>query len=140
MLFGRGVRWMTGSKARFAGKRRAFVFSLEAAFSLTLAVIASSCLLAYGPQEESAGEFLACSDAAGALVELRAFSSQENLQAAVLEAGALLRTCVEAESNGVGASSCEGGAKGSGEKYSFTFPVWKGGRVENARAGCRRAG
>jgi len=117
------------------GWRHAFLFSLEAAFSLTLALAASAYLLAFAPQKESAGEFLACSDAAGALAGLRAFSQQEKLQAAVSEAGALLHMCVEAKTAGEAASSCTGA---SGEKYSFSFPVWKDGRVENAWAGCRQ--
>ena len=126
---------MKTNGARLVGKRHAFIFSLEAAFSLTLVIIASAYLLAFAPQRESAGEFLACSDAAGALVELRAFSTQEKLQAAVSEAGALLRTCVEAEGAGLRASSCE---EGAGEKYSFSFPIWKDGRVEEARVGCHQ--
>jgi|GEM_PF-1441286 len=126
-------------RAGAAGKRLAFLFSLEAAFSLTLVIVASAYLLAFAPQKESAGEFLACSDAAGALVELRAFSSQASLQAAVDEAGALLGACVEAEAGGVRASSCKENRGETGEKYSFSFPVWREGRVENAEVACRRA-
>ena len=122
---------------RRVGKRLAFLFSLEAAFSLTLVIVASAYLLAFAPQKESAGEFLACSDAAGALAKLRAFSSQEKLQAAVDEAGALLGTCVEAEvEGGAEVRSCKAGGGGAGEKYSFSFPIWDGGRVKNARVGC----
>ena len=117
--------------------RLAFLFCLEAAFSLTLAIAAAAYLLAFAPQKEGAGEFLACSDAAGALVELRAFSTEERLQGAADDAGALLHMCVEAKSSGLNASSCEGSRGGAGEKYSFSFPVWKEGRVENAQAGCR---
>lgn len=113
-----------------------FLFSLEAAFSLTLVIAASAYLLAFSPQKESAGEFLACSDIAGALAESRAFSSQEALQAAVEEAGELSDACVEAEGGGLQAASCEGGAWGRGEKYSFSFPVWKDGQVQDARAAC----
>jgi len=126
---GRGVYWMNSY--------RAFLFSLEAAFSLTLVIVASAYLLAFEPQKESAGEFLACSDAASALMELRAFSSQEKLQAAVDEACALLGMCVEAEGAGAGASSCSAGEGGAGEKYSFSFPVWAGGRLQNARVACQ---
>ena len=126
---GRGVHRMSNC--------RAFLFSLEAAFSLTMAVVAAAYLLAFAPQKEGAGEFLACSDAAGSLLELRAFAAQGKLQEAVVDAGALLNACVEAESAGMGASSCSAGEGATGGKYSFSFPVWKGGRVENARAGCR---
>ena len=129
---------MINRGAHTIGKRLAFLFSLEAAFSLTLVVVAAACLFAFAPQKESAGEFLACSDAAGTLAELRAFSTQEKLQAAVSEAGALLHTCVEAEGAGLNASSCEASANYAGEKYSFSFPVWKDGRVENARVGCHQ--
>ncbi|MFA5929952.1 MAG: hypothetical protein WC861_03655 [Candidatus Micrarchaeia archaeon] len=121
---------------------RAFLFSLEAAFSLTLVVVASAYLLAFAPQKESAGEFLACADAAGALVELRAFSAQGALDAAVNESGGLLGACVEAQGPGAGAnaSSCQEGIGAAGETYSFSFPVWKGGRVEGATVGCRQRG
>ena len=119
------------------GKRLAFLFSIEAAFSLTLVVVAAAYLFAFAPEKESAGEFLACSDAAGALLELRSFSTQETLQAAVNESGDILHMCVEADSADVGASSCEEGEGKAYEKYSFSFPVWKDGRVENARVGCR---
>ncbi|MCX6771400.1 MAG: hypothetical protein NTX79_05075 [Candidatus Micrarchaeota archaeon] len=119
-----------------SGKRLAFLFSLEAAFSLTLVIVAAACLLAFAPQKESAGEFLACSDAAGALSELRAFSTQEKLDAAVNDAGKLLGACVGAEGAGVRASSCKAGAGSAGEKYSFSFPAWKDGRVESARVWC----
>ena len=118
-------------------KHLAFLFSLEAAFSLTLVIVASAYLLAFAPQKESAGEFLACSDAAGALAKLRAFSSQEKLQAAVNEAGALLGMCIEAESDGASASSCTPDEGRVGEKYSFSFPVWVEGRLKNARASCQ---
>jgi len=120
-----------------AGKRLAFLFSLEAAFSLTLFLVAPAYLLAFSPQEEDAGKILACSDAAGALSGIRAFSSQDALDAAVEEAGALTGACVEAESGGIGASSCGTGRGKTGEKYSFSFPIWKNGRVENARVECR---
>jgi hypothetical protein len=119
-------------------KLHAFLFSLEAAFSLTLVLVAAAYLFAFAPQKENAGEFLACSDAAGALAELRAFSQRERLQAEVSGAGALLHTCVEAGSAGLGASSCKEGAGAAGEKYSFSFPVWKDGRVENAQVGCHQ--
>jgi len=124
--------------ACIAGKRLAFLFSLEAAFSLTLVIVAATYLFAFAPQKESAGEFLACSDAAGALLKMRSFSTQETLQAAVGEAGGLLGVCVEAESPGLSASSCKAGEGGVGEKYSSSFPIWKEGRVENARVGCYR--
>jgi len=119
-----------------AGKKRAFLFSLEAAFSLTLVIVASAYLLSFAPQKEEAGEFLACSDAAGALARLRAFSSQEKLQAAVDDAGALLGACVEADGAGLRASSC--GDK-TGEIISFPFPVWSGGKLQDARASCHRS-
>ena len=117
----------------------AFLFSLEAAFSLTLVIIASAYLLAFSPQKENVGEFLACSDAAGALAELRAFSSQDALRASVGEAGEMLGMCVEAKGAGANASSCEGQSE-AGEKYSFSFPIWKDGRVESAQAECRQRG
>ena len=126
------MHWMT--------RHFAFLFSLEAAFSLTLVVVASAYLLAFAPQEENAGEFLACSDAAGALAELRAFSSQGALQASVGEAGNLLGECMEAKGAGVNASSCGEGQSEAGEKYSFSFPIWKDGRVESAQAECRQRG
>ena len=119
------------------GGRLAFLFSLEAAFSLTLAIVAAAYLLAFAPQKDGAGEFLACSDAAGALLEMRAFSQQEKLQEAVSEAGALAGTCVEAGGAGLSAASCAPGEGGAGEKYSFSFPIWKGGHVENAELECR---
>jgi hypothetical protein len=115
---------------------RAFLFSLEAAFSLTFVIIAASYLSAFAPQKESAGEFLACSDAAGVLAKSRAFSSQQGLEAAVHEAGMLTGACIEAHGEGLNASSCEGGRGSSGEKYSFSFPVWKEGKVQAASAGC----
>jgi len=117
--------------------RFGFLFSLEAAFSLTLAIIASAYLLAFVPQKENAGEFLACADVAGALVGVRAFSSQETLQAAVDDAGSLLGACVEAEGAGLRASSCAGGS--AKERLSFSFPVWAGGKLQDARAACWRA-
>jgi len=118
------------------GKQLAFLFSLEAAFSLTLVLVASAYLLAFSPQKEDAGKFLACSDAAGVFIEMRAFSSQDALNASVSEAGALMGACLDAESGGLGASSCAAGG-GTGEKYSFSFPIWKNGRVENAGVECQ---
>jgi len=122
--------------------RFGFLFSLEAAFSLTLAIIASAYLLAFVPQKENAGEFLACADVAGALVEVRAFSSQEKLQAAVDDAGSLLGACVEAEGAGLRASSCGSGSDGTAgaaaakDVLSFSFPVWAGGKLQDARTAC----
>jgi hypothetical protein len=127
---------MKNNSGRGIGKRLAFLFSLEAAFSLTLVMVASAYLLAFVPQREEAGEFLACSDAADVLVRLRAFSTQERLQAAVSEAGGLLHVCVEANGGGLHASSCKPGEGGAGERYSFSFPYWKDGRVENMGVGC----
>jgi hypothetical protein len=121
--------------ARGMARHRAFLFSLEAAFSLTLAIVASAYLLAFAPQKEGAGEILACSDAAGALLEMRAFAGQERLQAAVSEAGALLGACIEAEGAGWHAGKCGSGA--SGDKISFSFPVWAGGKLQNARVACQ---
>jgi len=118
------------------GRRLAFLFSLEAAFSLTLVIVAAAYLFAFAQEKENAGEFLACADVAGALSKLRAFSTQESLQAEVNKSGGLLGTCVDAESDGVSASSCEAGRDGAGEKYSFSFPIWKDGSVKNANVGC----
>ena len=115
---------------------RAFMFSLEAAFALTLVIIAAAYLPAFVPQKESAGEFLACSDVAGVLAKARAFSSQESLDASVREAGRLTGACIDADGAGMHASSCEAGNEGRGGKYSFSFPIWKDGRVQEARAGC----
>jgi len=130
----------------------AFLFSLEAAFSLTLAIIAASYLFAFAPQQEGAGASLACSDAARVLAQSHAFSSQERLDAAVFEAGALLRMCVEAtDDGGLEASSCGRGALGAGdgkgrraggeggEAISFSFPAWSGGKLRSARVSCRQA-
>jgi len=114
----------------------AFLFSLEAAFSLTLVMIAAAYLFAFVPQHEEAGEFAACSDVAGALAKTRAFSSQEKLQAAVDEAGSLLGACVEAEGAGWNASSCRGATSNS--RFSFSFPVWSGGKLQDARVACHQ--
>ena len=116
---------------------RAFIFSLEAAFSLTLLVAASAYLLAFSQPRETAGEFLACSDIAGALAGQRAFSSQESLDGAVLEAGRLSGACIEAQGAGLRASSCGGDGGSGAEKYSFSFPAWKGGHVQEVSVGCR---
>jgi len=121
---------------RMIGKRLAFLFSLEAAFSLTLVLVAQAYLLAFSPQEEDAGNVLACSDAAGALAETRAFHSQGRLQKAADDAGTLLGACLDAEAGETSATSCAFGGK-TGEKYSFSFPIWKNGRLENARVACR---
>ena len=129
---------MEGNEKCGSGKSLAFLFSLEAAFSLTLAIAAAAYLLAFSQQKESEGEFVACSDAAGALLDLRAFSRQEKLQEAVSDESALLGTCIEAESAGLSASSCNEGGSGPGGKYSFSFPIWKQGEVETARAGCHQ--
>ena len=128
---------MTMGTAWCMGKRLAFLFSLEAAFSLALAMVAAAWLFAFAPQKDDAGEFLACSDAAGALLEMRAFSQQEKLQEAVSEAGALAGTCVEAGGAGLSAASCAPGEGGAGEKYSFSFPIWVDGKLLNARAACQ---
>ncbi len=113
---------------------RGFLFSLEAAFSITLAIVAAACLPAFAMHEESPGNYLACSDAAGVLAKSGAFASQEKLQAAVDEAGELLGMCIEAESAGMGASSCDESRQGS--VLSFAFPVWSGGKLQNARVAC----
>jgi hypothetical protein len=114
---------------------RGFVFSLEAAFSLAMVFVALSYLQAFEPQNEEAGGFLACSDAAKALSEARAFSSQETLQRAVDDAGALLGTCVDAQSEGLAATSCENGAQGA-QKTAFSIPAWSGGKLLHARVWC----
>ena len=119
---------------------RAFMFSMEAAFALTLVIVAAAYLPAFTPQKENAGEFLACSDVAGVLAKARAFSSQEALNASVGEAGQLSGACIEADGAGLNASSCQGKGTGGGEKYSFSFPVWKEGKVQTARVGCYLAG
>lgn len=125
-------------------KRLAFLFSLEAAFSLTLAIIAATYLFAFAPQQEETSAFLACSDAARVLAQSHAFSSQGRLDAAVSEAGALLRMCVEAETDGgeLKAGSCNeeaGAADGAGNVLSFSFPAWSGGRLQDARVSCWQA-
>ena len=129
---------MNDGGACTAGKRLAFLFSLEAAFSLTLVLVAAAYLYAFAPQKENAGEFLACSDAASALSELRAFSTQEALDAAVNESGERLDICVDAETVGLSSSACKRSENATGEKYSFSYPVWKDGRVRNARVWCYR--
>jgi len=118
---------------------KGFVFSLEAAFSLALVFVAASYLQAFAPQNEEAGGFLACSDAAGVLLEARAFSSQEALQGAVDDAGSLLGMCVDAQGAGLAATSCNGGGNRS-QATAFSFPVWAGGKLQNARAWCHQTG
>ena len=130
-------------------KRLAFLFSLEAAFSLTLAIIAAAYLFAFAPQQEEAGAFLACSDAARVLAQSHAFSSQGRLNATVFEAGSLLGACVEAEiEDGMTADSCGEGTPGAaagkgwragGNVFSFSFPVWSGGKLQDARVSCWQA-
>lgn len=122
----------------FAGRKHlAFIFSLEAAFSLTLVVVAAAYLFAFAQPKEDAGEFLICSDIAGALSEARAFSSQEALAAAVDEAGALSGVYVEADGAGFRASSCPEEDAAGGQTYSFSYPVWAGGRLQEAQVKCR---
>jgi hypothetical protein len=116
---------------------KGIVFSLEAAFSLATAFIALAYLQAFAPQSEEAGEFLACSDAASVLSEARAFSSQSALQEAVDDAGGLLGACVDAKGGGMAATSCKEGGQGA-QKMAFSFPVWSGGRLQNAQVGCYR--
>jgi len=114
---------------------RGFAFSLEAAFSILLAVMALAFLPAFSVQSEEVGEYLACADAARALSQTHAFSLQERLRAGVDEAGGLLGICIEAEvlAGGMGAGSC---ANTGGETVSFSMPVWSGGRLQNARVSC----
>jgi hypothetical protein len=161
-------------------ERFGFVFSLEAAFSLTLVIFAAAYLFAFVPQKEDVGWFLSCADAAEALSKSRAFSSQAGLDGAVEELSGLSGACLEAEAGGMRASSCSGKRKagggngadepgtgegtveywameegghgaeretatgsmerqgGNGEIVSFSFPVWSGGKLLNAKAGCSK--
>jgi hypothetical protein len=130
--------------------RGGFAFSLEAAFSILLAVMALAFLPAFAAQHEEAGEYLACADAARALSRTNAFASQEKLQAAVEEAGGLLGMCIETEVQGGGMTAgacgrCRGSdgragacANAGSETVSFSIPVWSGGRLRNASVSCGR--
>jgi hypothetical protein len=117
----------------------AFIFSLEAAFSLALVVIAAAYLPFFMQQKENVGTFLSCADAAEAMSETRAFSSQAALDRAVGEISALYDGCIFAQAHGMETLQCRGIENDSGggrEIFSFTFPVWSEGRLKNAQAGC----
>ena len=121
---------------RQAGTEKSgFLFTLEAASSLVLLIIASSFILAFHlPQSHAEGFFL-CSDAAGVLVKSSAFSGG-SLQERVGELESLSSLCIEAGAAGeTASSSC---VPSGGDKYSFTFPVLAGAasRIENATVSC----
>lgn len=117
-------------------KKTGFALSLEAVSSLFLLLFAVSALQLYQFRQSNANDFFACSDAALALSKTRAFSGA-SLQEKVDGAGEFSGLCIEADSALASASSCAG-EKETGEKFSFAFPVWQGGAVQDARVSCWR--
>ncbi len=117
-------------------KKMGFALSLEAISSLFLLIIAASTLPLYQFRQSSANDFFDCSDAALVLSKTRAFSDG-SLQGKVGAAGEFSGLCIEASSPLVSASSCTG-EKETGEKFSFTFPIWQGEAVQDARVSCWR--
>ena len=112
---------------------RGFLFSLEAAASLLLLMVAASFLPAFQLKDSHAGEFFLCSDAAGVLVKSSAFSGGR-LQERVAELEGLSSLCIEASTPAAAApSSCP---DATADRYSFTLPVLEGGRIASATVSC----
>jgi len=121
-----------------AGSTRGFLMTLEAAFSLTLLIIAAAALPAFLPQKNSAPDFFLCTDAAAALANSGAFSDATGLQlqGQVNSMHALSGMCVEASVPlGRQASSCAKAKEGK-EKTQLTVPVFDGNFVQNAGVSC----
>jgi len=115
--------------------RKGFLMSLEAAFALTLLLIAGSALPAFSQPKNAAPDFFLCSDAALALVKSDAFSDG-SLQARLDSMHALSGMCF---SSGAAVSSgCAIAAQAGGEKLSFSVPSYQGGALRKLAVYCWR--
>lgn len=110
-----------------------FLMSLEAAFSLTLLLIALSVLPAFQAQKNPAPDFFLCSDAALSLAKSGAFSSGK-LQDSLNSMHDLSGMCFSAAS--IPSAGCPSGAKG--EKISFSIPAFDGTALKEATVSCWR--
>ena len=109
-----------------------FLMSLEAAFSLTLLLIAATALPAFSQPENTAPEFFLCSDAALALVKGGSFADS-SLQANLTDRHSLSGTCVSAE--GRFSRGCSSPRPQSG-KTAITVPFYRAGAVGKATIYC----
>jgi len=129
------VHFMTNRKK--PGNMRAFLMTLESASAIFMLIIAASAFSLFSFPESSAGDFYICSDAAIILSKSRAFSDNA-LSLEVEKLGRLSGMCIKAEGAGSFASNCFGDSGAKKEKFSFSFPVWKDGMVQQASVGCWR--
>ena len=111
---------------------RGFLMSLEAAFSLSLLVIAASALPAFRLEKSEAPSFFLCTDAALALARSGAFSDG-SVQEKVDSMAGLSGTCIDAEGISSSAQECVAQPR---EKTSLTVPVFNGISVQNAEISC----
>ena len=112
------------------GKQQGFLMSLEAAASLVLIAISLAALPLFEIRGGQENDFFLCSDAAVVLLKSGALSGA-GVQQQINEAATLSGVCIEAN----GASSC--GYNGE-DRFAFTFPVWKDGRVQQSTVSCWR--
>lgn len=111
-----------------------FLMSLEAAFSLTLLLIALAALPAFQAHKNPAPDFFLCSDAALALAKSGAFSSG-SLQDSLNGMHDLSGMCFSAGSS----SSAGCSLAAPGEKISISIPAFDGTALEEATVFCWRA-
>ena len=129
---------MNGSCKNAGGKpRQGFLFSLEAALSAALLIIAIAFLPLFEKQPGNEPALLACHDAAGALAKSGAFKSQPALDASVSRAGSLLKTCIEASAGSLSSGKCDSAGERK-DAIAFSFPVWSEGAIRQAKVSCHQ--
>jgi hypothetical protein len=116
---------------------RGFAMSLEAAFSLTLLLIAGTALPAFSPPENAAPDFFLCSDAALALAKSGSFSGTgQQLQAMLDEMHSLSGMCFSEGS--IASAGCALQKNPQKEKTAFTVPYCSAGAVGKKTVSCWR--
>ena len=110
-----------------------FLMSLEAAFSLTLLLIALAALPVFSAQKNTAPDFFLCSDAALSLAKSGAFSNG-GLQGRLDGMHDLAGMCFSAGS--LSSAGCSRDTEG--EKISLSIPAFDGTELKEATVSCWR--
>ena len=113
-------------------KQRGFLYTAEAGLATLLIIIAAMSIPLFSHRGEGEAEALACSDAAGVLVKMRAFESQEKLDSSLLRLSLASGQCIEARAGMLSSGSCTG----AGNRDAVSFPAWSEGRVQGATVLC----
>ena len=111
-----------------------FLMSLEAAFSLTLLLIALAALPVFSAQKNTAPDFFLCSDAALSLAKSGAFSNG-GLQGSLDGMHDLAGMCFSAGS--LVSAGCSYASEGG--KTAFSIPAFDGTELTEATVQCWRA-